>query len=1016
MIDVLGILHRLFSPARGDVVAHAESASRPHTDLTSHRTRFRLAIVRVLLAGAPVFAPPAFASLTFYTDPAEFEAVAGNLTREDFEEGNVIGLNSTNCSDPFDSQSSDACWEPGDIAPRLSLSSSSGSGLYILGELSLGFPTKTAGAQQEADATRVTLRGGTLSAGLVVYVPSAAGVTASVYGPGDVLLGDTTIAATPAGQFFGVVSTSAIVRVELGAVANGNEFIDDVRYGPVLDADLKITQDVVEDPPGTLTHTLVVTNQGQSAASGVVVTDMLPAQLAYVSNDCGAANGASWMWTIGTLGAGASAQCKLTTSIVSTGTIFTNVAEVAGAAAEPSPGDNRATAWLAPGLSTYFSDPVLFEQAAGATAYEDFEEGNVAPGLEQQCSNIFSATTDDQCWDKNDIVPHLAINTNVPGGTYIVGADFLGNTSIVVGARNLGGVPNFVLRFPDQDAQTVGLDVLASGAGGRVDVSVFGADDLLLGKTVVTASPPGRFVGFATAQPIDHVTVAPLNDLDVYIDNVRFGPPIDTDLQISVSGDENPGGTMLITVAVYNLGALDATGVIASLTIPPALAYVSDDCAGSNAPSWAWNVGAIAHGEKAVCHIVTSVVVAQGFLAKAKIETADQADPIASNDTYFWIDSAAGAGPGTPENGFALFRSFADLPFKDQTGAPFSLRDHADQVILLQVCAEWCEPCRSWTGIADDLKAAVDQQIGAGHFLDVDMIVQNTAANASTQTTATNWKNTLGFPGVVLHAEGSKLSPLYKMLDDLTYQYADVPAQFFFPTFFVLAPGCQNQIAVRGTSGAVQVGEERQIDTSTIDDMAALITDVWWQRPCAQPLLHRIDRCGVGSAPILSVPLDGTSIESAEAFTVPGGGPFDIGYVTAVTDAALVDVSVYADGGGSPGALVCDTQARPASKLFAPMVRKFRLEPHCELGPGDYWLSLKAREASPSEPLTWLGGILPRDVSYVVRDALDTLGSGCTDWGPASNCVSGAQAATELCFMLEPDDTVFHSGFEAALP
>lgn len=972
---------------------------------------FRAGALAAVLFGFAA-SPVSQAALTFHSDPQTFAAAATNLTLEDFEEANT----SVFCSDPFDSTTSDACWQPGGVSPRLSVASTGGGGLIIYGPPDP--PSKGVKATTAGQGVRLGFSGNTLAAAADVYGFSAATeVSIAVYGPGDIALGSTTVSTGPAGQFAGVTSTTPIAHIDVTITGDPqlfDEFVDDVRYGPVLDADLRITQDVVEGPPGTLTHTFIVTNQGQSPASGVVASDAFPAQLAYVSDDCGGVNGLAWTWTIGPLAAGANVQCHVTTSIVTSGVVFTNVGSIGGNEPEPSPGDNSATAWLAPGLSSYYTDATAFTQAAGAVLGEDFEEGKVAPEARLQCFSGASASTNNDCFSTGDIVPHLSLTTDNFLGTAIAGPGFFGNASTIIGAQSTASPPaKLRLAFPDQETTAVGFDVFSSEAGGKIDVSVFDADDFLLGKTVVVAAPAGTFVGFATLQPIDHVVVTPTVFADPYVDNIRFGPVVDTDLAVTLSGDENPGGTMKVTVAVYNNGVLDATNVAVSLGIPAALAYVSDDCGGANAPAWTWTGFSVPHGEKSVCHIVTNVVVPQGFAAQARIDAADQPDPVAANDKTFWIGSATGAGPSTPESGFALFRPFADLAFKDQNGAAFSLRDHADQVILLQVCAQWCVPCQQWTAVADDLQAAVEQRIGTGHFLDVDMLVQNGAAGPSTQATATTWKNTFGYPGTVLHAEGSKNSPLWKMVDDLSFQYADVPAQFGFPDFFILAPACENQIAVRGTPVDIQLGEERRIDTSTVDEMATLIADVWQQHPCAQPLLHRIDRCSAGAAPILSVPQDGTSVESAESFSVPDGDAFDIGYVTAITDASLMDFAIYADAGGFPGATACTSSARAATAWNAPNVKKFRLEPACKLGSGDYWLSLKARAAPSSDPLTWFGGVLPRDVPFALRDAQDTLGIGCTGWTTGGSCLGGEQDATELCFMLEPDDTVFHDGFES---
>ncbi|MEO6191493.1 MAG: proprotein convertase P-domain-containing protein [Thermoanaerobaculia bacterium] len=113
-------------------------------------------------------------------------------------------------------------------------------------------------------------------------------------------------------------------------------------------ADLSLTKTLTTPAPihvgDNVTFALTVTNNGPANATGVTVTDTLPAGLAYVSNDCGAvfAN-PTLTWSVGALAVTASATCHLTATVTQTGTI-TNTASATGNESDPTPANNAGQA------------------------------------------------------------------------------------------------------------------------------------------------------------------------------------------------------------------------------------------------------------------------------------------------------------------------------------------------------------------------------------------------------------------------------------------------------------------------------------------------------------------------------------------------------------------------------------------------------------------------------------------------------------------------------------------------
>ncbi len=118
---------------------------------------------------------------------------------------------------------------------------------------------------------------------------------------------------------------------------------------PIID--LELVKDVTPSAVqvgGETTFTITVVNQGPDDATGVVVTDTLPAGLTYVSDNAGGDYAsATGVWTIGDLAVGASVAMEFVVTVDDIG-IFTNVAEVTAANEEDSdsvPGDGEGDDW-----------------------------------------------------------------------------------------------------------------------------------------------------------------------------------------------------------------------------------------------------------------------------------------------------------------------------------------------------------------------------------------------------------------------------------------------------------------------------------------------------------------------------------------------------------------------------------------------------------------------------------------------------------------------------------------------
>jgi uncharacterized repeat protein (TIGR01451 family) len=120
--------------------------------------------------------------------------------------------------------------------------------------------------------------------------------------------------------------------------------------GAPTDADVSLTktaQGTGLNVGSAFTFTLTASNAGPGGATGVVVTDSLPASVTYVGNNCGATFAAPTLtWTIGTLANAASATCIIDVTVAQPGQI-SNTANITATSNDPNAANNAASAIVA---------------------------------------------------------------------------------------------------------------------------------------------------------------------------------------------------------------------------------------------------------------------------------------------------------------------------------------------------------------------------------------------------------------------------------------------------------------------------------------------------------------------------------------------------------------------------------------------------------------------------------------------------------------------------------------------
>ncbi|WP_162097940.1 Ig-like domain-containing protein, partial [Pedobacter agri] len=361
---------------------------------------------------------------------------------------------------------------------------------------------------------------------------------------------------------------------------------------PVAQADLAITKTVSPTNPdvnSNVVFTIGLTNNGPSAATAVVINDVLPAGYSYVSSSAsaGSYNNADGKWTLGTVNNAATAILSITAKVNATGA-YRNTATASTATADPNSGNNTASATPTPVAIT--------DLKITKTAAKDIinNAATVNPG-------------------DNETFTIVVTNTGPSAATNVVATDVIPNGYTFSNSSGSIGSYN----------QTTGkwtIGNLANGASATLTINA-----------IINAS--GNYS--------NHVTLTGAEkDLDLS-NNEAYAPLANTNADVSIvktvnNVTPNVGANVTFTLVANNAAnsTSDATQVTVTDILPSGYTYVSSSATlGTyNVANGVWYIGNLLKGSTQTLTLVAKVNPTGDYLNTTHV-VATQSDPVPANNS-----------------------------------------------------------------------------------------------------------------------------------------------------------------------------------------------------------------------------------------------------------------------------------------------------------------------------------------------------------------------------------------------
>ncbi|WP_425614647.1 SpaA isopeptide-forming pilin-related protein [Anatilimnocola sp. NA78] len=407
---------------------------------------------------------------------------------------------------------------------------------------------------------------------------------------------DFTIGAGAGATFTNVTAIELEIDSTIDAMDGNIDLVRAIGYSFVtadfdnfVESDLELTKDVSDNAPNVgdqVTFTITVSNLGPDGATGIEVTDLLPAGLTFVSETVsqGTYDEGTGIWLVGNIAANADATLTVTATVTSLGA-KTNTATITDLTSTDLDTSNNT------------DSEIVTPQSIDLALTKTVNNATVGVGQNVTFTIIVANTGVDDATgvEVTDLLPagFTYVSETVTQGTY----DEL--TGIwTVGAVNTG------------DDATLTITATKNAAGAVINTAQVSDAD----QTDVDSTPGN----FGTIPGEDDGASVTVNDTTI-------------DLAVTKTVDnatQSVGQNVVFTITVSNTGLGNATGVEVTDLLPAGLTFVSGVASTGTylSGTGVWTVGTVNTGSSATLTLTATVATVGAKTNSASVTDADQTD------------------------------------------------------------------------------------------------------------------------------------------------------------------------------------------------------------------------------------------------------------------------------------------------------------------------------------------------------------------------------------------------------